>query len=115
WLPPPRLDPVLPNAAPVFPDGRPLIPPSVDPPDATTPTTGLWGTVGTVLATSAATLLLTIGVPWALQAVRQLRIDRGQPTLLSDEQFQKLLQALAAAGKTAPTAPSSASSAKPDK
>src|SRR5690606_10782987 len=71
WQPPPKVDPPLPNVTPVFPDGRPLIPPSVDPPDATTPMAGLWGTVLTVAGTSALTLLLALGVPWLLQTLRQ--------------------------------------------
>jgi hypothetical protein len=98
WQPAPPVDPPTPAVTPVFPDGRPLVPPSPPTPDPTeTPATGQWGTVGTVAATSLLTLLLTIGIPWALRTFRQHRINSGQPTFLSDEQFHALLTALSAA------------------
>jgi hypothetical protein len=114
WQPPPNVDPPLPNVTPVFPDGQPLIPPSVDPPDATTPTAGPWGTVLTVAGTSLVTLLLALGAPWALQAYRQWRIESGKRPLLTDEQFQKLVDALSAAasGQNAKTVPSDAPGAR---
>jgi hypothetical protein len=96
WQPAPQVDPPLPNVTPVFPDGRPLIPPSPAP-DSMVQPTGLWGTVGAVAATSLLTLLLTLGVPWALRTYRQHRIDSGQRPLLTDEQFQKLVETLSAA------------------
>jgi hypothetical protein len=115
WQPPPKIDPTLPSVTPVFPDGRPLIPPnlnppSLDPPDSTTPTAGPWGTLLIVAGTSLVTLLLALGVPWAIQAFRQWRIESGKRTLLPDEQFQKLVDALSAAasGPGAKTVPSDA-------
>ncbi len=117
WQPPPKVDPPLPNVTPVFPDGRPLIPPSVDPPDAATPAAGLWGTALTVTGTSALTLLLVFGVPWMLQTVRQWRIASGQRTLLTEEQFQTLLEKLSAASgpvaRSETTVPSAASGDRP--
>lgn len=94
WQPAPQVDPPSP-VAPVFPDGRPLIPPSPAP-DSTVQPTGPWGTVGAVAATSLLTLLLTLGVPWALKTYRQYRIESGQRPLLNDEQFQKLVETLSA-------------------
>lgn len=96
WQPPPKVDPPLPNVTPVFPDGQPLIPPNIDPPDATTPAAGLWGTAFTVAGASVLTLLLAVGVPWALRTYRQYRIESGQRPLLNDEQFQKLVETLRA-------------------
>ena len=93
WEPPPKPTPTPP---PVFPDGRPLIPPPVEPPN-TTPTDGSPGMLVTVAGTSAVvTVVLTLGVPWLLRTIREWRIARGKPTLLSDEQFQKLLDMLQA-------------------
>lgn len=94
WQPAPQVDPPSP-VTPVFPDGRPLIPPSPAP-DSTVQPTGLWGTAGAVAATSLLTLLLTLGVPWALRTYRQYRIDSGRRPLLNDEQFQKLVETLSA-------------------
>jgi hypothetical protein len=110
WQPAPKVDPPLPTPSPVFPDGRPLIPPSVDPPDATTPMAGPWGTALTVAGTSALTLLLTFGIPWALRTYRQWRIESGRRALLTDEQFRKLLESLSAAATTAPSDKPSATS-----
>lgn len=107
WQPAPQVDPPSP-IAPVFPDGRPLIPPSPAPDSAVQPV-GPWGTVGTVAGASLLTLLLTIGIPWALRTYRQYRIESGRRPLLSDEQFQKLVETLSAAA-TAQTV----RSAKPD-
>jgi hypothetical protein len=94
WQPAPQVDPPSP-VTPVFPDGRPLIPPSPAP-DSTIPSTGLWGTAGAVAATSLLTLLFALGVPWALRTYRQYRIDSGRRPLLNDEQFQKLVETLSA-------------------
>jgi hypothetical protein len=99
WLPVPRIDP-LPNVAPVFPDGRPLIPPNLDPVDLISPATGSWSTAFTVTGTSVVTLLIAFGVPWLLRRFRQWRIDSGRQTLLTDEQFQRLLEALQGRLKT---------------
>ena len=67
-----------------------------------------WGTAGTVTATAVLTLLMTWGLPRALQAIRQWRIENRQRTLLTDEQFQQLLQALRAGGTAAWDRPPSA-------
>lgn len=93
WQPAPKVE-TPPKVKPVFPDGRPLIPPSPGPPDSTTQPTGTWGLAGTAAATSIATLLLAFGIPSILRAIRQWRIDSGQRPILSDEQFQTLVQAL---------------------
>jgi hypothetical protein len=103
WQPPPKVDPPLPNVLPVFPDRRPLIPPNLDPPDLLMPTVFRWGTAGTVTATAVLTLLLTWGLPRALLAIRQWRIENRQRPLLTDEQFQQLLQALRTGGTVAPS------------
>lgn len=103
WQPPPKVDPPLPNLPLIFPDRRPLIPPNLNPPDLLVPTVFRWGTAGTVTATALLTLLLAWGLPRALQAVRPWRIENRQRTLLTDEQFQQLLQALRASGTTAPS------------
>ncbi len=93
WEPTPQVEPPSP-VAPVFPDGRPLIPPSPTPDDAAP--TGLWGTAGAVTLTSLLTLLLTLGVPWALRTYRQYRVESGRRPLLTDEQFQTLVDTLSA-------------------
>jgi hypothetical protein len=103
WQPPPKVDPPLPDLLPVFPERRPLIPPNLNPPDLLVPTLFRWGTAGTVTATALLTLLLAWGLPRALQAVRQWRIENRQRTLLTDEQFQQLLQALRAGGTAGPS------------
>jgi hypothetical protein len=103
WQPVPRVDPPLPNILPVFPDRRPLIPPNLNPPDLLVPTVFRWGTAGTVTATAVLTLLLVWGVPRALQALRQWRTENRKRSLLTDEQFQQLLQALRTGGTVAPS------------
>ena len=105
WLPVPKIDPPLPHLSLVFPDGRPLIPPNLNPPDLLLPTLFRWGTAGTVLVTAVLTLLLSWGVPRALQAFRQWRIASGQRTLLTDQQFQQLLETLRAGRTPAPAEP----------
>ncbi|MGC1272621.1 MAG: hypothetical protein WBC44_02850 [Planctomycetaceae bacterium] len=95
WQPVPRVDP-RPSVTPVLPDGRPLIPPDLEPADS--PATGSWGTAFTLAGTSLVTLLLAVGVPWLLRMFRRWRIESGRQTLLSDEQFQRLLEALRAGG-----------------
>lgn len=94
WTPPPRLEPPLQFPTPSFPEGRPLIPPIVEPSDSTTPTAGPWNIVWTAAGTSVLTLLLAVGLPWALQRFRQWRLETGSRPLLSDEQFQRLLESL---------------------
>lgn len=103
WQPPPKVDAPLSDLLPVFPDRRPLIPPNLNPPDLLLPTVFRWGTAGTVTATAVLTLLLTWGLPRALQAFRQWRTENRQRTLLTNEQFQQLLQALRAGGTAAPS------------
>jgi len=103
WQPPPKVDPPLPDLLPVFPERRPLIPPNLNPPDLLVPTVFRWGTAGTVTATAVLTLLMAWGLPRALQALRQWRIENRKRTLLTDEQFQQLLQALRAGGTAGPS------------
>lgn len=103
WQPPPKVDPPLPDFLPVFPERRPLIPPNLNPPDLLVPTVFRWGTAGTVTATAVLTLLMAWGLPRALQALRQWRIENRKRTLLTDEQFQQLLQALRAGGMAGPS------------
>lgn len=98
WQPPPRVDPTRPNITPVFPNQPPLIPPNIYPPDAAT--FGFASTALMVGGTSLLTLLLAVGVPWLLRMFRNWRIESGQRTLLTDEQFQTLLRALEGKLKT---------------
>lgn len=94
WQPPPRVDPPLPDLLPVLPDRRPLIPPNLTPPDLPAPSLFRWGTTGTVTATAVLTFLLTWVVPRVFYAIRQWRIDNNKRLLLTDEQFQQLVERL---------------------
>lgn len=105
WRPAPKVDPPLPNLPLVFPEGRPLIPPNLNPPDLLFPALFRWGSFGTVALTAIATLLAVWGAPRALKAFREWRIASGNRPLLTDEQFQQLLQVLRPSRTPGPTDP----------
>lgn len=94
FVPPAPEDPLAPPPAPFLPETWPTIPPlpsepAPATPDSPTTTPLVAGAAGAVMV-----LLVTVVVPLLLRTYRNYRTQQGQRPLLSDEQFQTLLEGL---------------------